>query len=197
MADVETYKKGGKVKKTRRAGAKPRATATAIVNVHLGRKSSKTTTQQPRGPTQATQLLGVVNALTNRLMQQEQNIFRREVQPVVSEPNKPIVLEQPKPVSVQAEPNQPVRIRAQKELEEAKKYLEEKQQRMKERAKRLAEEKEEKEEKEAPLAQPEIGPRRLIEVNLDPTAPVSIPSSDIMPRDFFLKKQKDTKKKKE
>ena len=130
MSDVETYKKGGKVKKTRRAGAKPRATATAIVNVHLGRKSSKTTTQQPRGPTQATQLLGVVNALLRgpvRAPTEQVPFAGREVQPVVSEPNKPIVLEQPKPVSVQAEPSQPLLMieRKKRTLADLQKRLDE------------------------------------------------------------------------
>jgi hypothetical protein len=130
MSDVETYKKGGKVKKTRRAGAKPRATATAIVNVHLGRKSSKTATQQPRGPTQATQLLGVVNALLRgpiRAPMEQLPFAGREVESVVSELNKPIILEQPKPVSVQAEPSQPLLMieRKKRTLADLQKRLDE------------------------------------------------------------------------
>lgn len=127
MSDVETYKKGGKVKKTRRA---PRATATAIVNVNLGRKGSKTTTQQPRGPTQASQLLGVVNALLRgpvRAPMEQLPFAGREVEPVVSEPTKPIVLEQPKPVTIQAEPSQPLLMieRKKRTLADLQKRLDE------------------------------------------------------------------------
>lgn len=127
MSDVKTYKKGGKVKKTRKA---PRATATAIVNVHLGRKSSKTTTQQPRGPTHTTQLLGIVNALLRgpvRAPTEQLPFSGREVEPVVSEPNKPIVLEQPKPVAIQAEPNQPLLMieRKKRTLADLQKRLDE------------------------------------------------------------------------
>lgn len=94
---VEAMKKGGKVVKKKTG--KTRASATAIVNIHMGRKASKTPTQPPRGPSQVSQLLGVVNALANRA-----------VGGFFAEPNKPLsaVPQVPNVLNIQPEPNRPL-----------------------------------------------------------------------------------------
>jgi hypothetical protein len=215
MSETANYKKGGKVVKKKTG--KTRASATAIVNINMGRKASKTPTQPPRGPSQVSQLLGVVNALANRA-----------VGGFFAEPNKPLSAIQPAPnvLNIQPEPNKPlsaipqapVSIQAEQEQEqkEVETFFQEKKRLLRERRAKIEEEKAQElrdqrfrsEEEKAqqlrdrrfrsgemermgdegpPLAQPELGPRLAI-----PPAPKP---SEIFPREFFIREPKEKKEK--
>jgi hypothetical protein len=212
MSETVNYKKGGKVVKKKTG--KTRASATAIVNINMGRKASKTPTQQPRGPSQVSQLLGVVNALANRAIPIPYGGF-------FGEPNKPLSAIQPAPnvLNIQPEPNKPlsaIQAVQEQEQKEVETFFQEKKRLLRERKAKIEEEQAQElrdqrfrsEEEKAqqlrdrrfrsgemermgdegpPLAQPELGPRLAI-----PPAPKPL---EIFPRDFFIREPKEKKEK--
>jgi hypothetical protein len=212
---VEAMKKGGKVVKKKTG--KTRASATAIVNIHMGRKASKTPTQPPRGPSQVSQLLGVVNALANRA-----------IGGFFAEPNKPLsaVPQVPNVLNIQPEPNRPlsaiqpapvsIQVEQEQEQKEVETFFQQKKRLLRERRAKIEEEKAQElrdqrfrsEEEKAqqlrdrrfrsgemermgdegpPLAQPELGQRLAI-----PPAPKPL---EMYPRDFFMRESKEKKEK--
>jgi hypothetical protein len=150
---VEAMKKGGKVVKKKTG--KTRASATAIVNINMGRKASKTPTQPPRGPSQVSQLLGVVNALANRAVggffaepnkplsavPQVPNVLN--IQP---EPNRPLSAIQPAPnvLNIQPDPNKPlsaIQVEQEQEQKEVETFFQQKKRLLRERRAKIEEEK--------------------------------------------------------